>query len=70
VGEVPHVVEAYKKYHDKGFEIIEFSLDKDKQSLVDFYSKKRNDLASIFDGSAGKIKSALILVFVPSQRCG
>ena len=34
--EVPHVVEAYKKFHDKGFEIIGISLDKSKEALVDF----------------------------------
>ena len=35
-GEVPHVVEAYKKFHDKGFEIIGISLDKSKEALVNF----------------------------------
>ena len=29
-GEMPNVVAAYKKYHDKGFEIVGFSFDVDK----------------------------------------
>src|SRR2546428_11372592 len=36
VGEVPHVVETYKKFHDKGFEIVGISLDQNKDALVNF----------------------------------
>lgn len=32
--ENPNVVENYKKYHDKGFEIVAVSLDKDKDSWL------------------------------------
>ena len=32
--ENPHVVEVYKKYHDKGFDVYGVSLDKDKASWV------------------------------------
>ena len=31
-GEMPNVVAAYKKYHDKGFEIVGFSFDVDKDA--------------------------------------
>ena len=31
-GEMPNVVAAYKKYHDKGFEIVGFSFDVDKEA--------------------------------------
>src|SRR6204780_1062417 len=33
-GEVPNVVAAYKKYHDKGFNIVGISLDQDKSALL------------------------------------
>ena len=36
VGEVPHVVEAYQKLHDKGFEIVGISLDNSKAPLLKF----------------------------------
>ena len=32
--EMPNVVEAYKKYHDKGFEIVGLSFDKEKEPWV------------------------------------
>ena len=32
--EMPTVVEAYTKYHDKGFEVVGVSLDNDKDSWV------------------------------------
>jgi len=32
--ENPHVVEVYKKYHDKGFDVLGVSLDKDKANWV------------------------------------
>jgi thiol-disulfide isomerase/thioredoxin len=32
--EMPNVVEAYKKYHDKGFEVVGISFDKEKEPWV------------------------------------
>ena len=38
IAELPHVIEAYEKHHDKGFEIIGISLDQesDREKLVTF----------------------------------
>jgi len=33
--EMPNVVAAYKKYHDKGFEIVGFSFDADRDDWLD-----------------------------------
>lgn len=33
--ELPNVVAAYKKYHDKGFEIVGFSFDADREDWLD-----------------------------------
>ena len=49
-GEVPNVVEAYKKFHDKGFEIIGISLDKNKEALVEFTKKNGMIWPQYFDG--------------------
>jgi thiol-disulfide isomerase/thioredoxin len=40
VGELPHVKGAYDKYHDKGFEIVGVSLDKDRATLEKFIKEK------------------------------
>jgi thiol-disulfide isomerase/thioredoxin len=42
-GEVPNVVKAYQKYHDKGFEIIGISLDQaDAKDKLTAYMKENN----------------------------
>lgn len=48
--EIPNVVAAYKKLHDKGFEIIGISLDQDRGALTKYI--KENDMTwpQYFDG--------------------
>ncbi len=50
LGEIPNVVAAYKKYHDKGFEIIGVSLDSDRQKLLDFTAQNEMTWQQYFDG--------------------
>ena len=50
VAELPHVKEAYDKYHDKGFEIIGISLDQDKEALEQFTKDKKMTWPQYFDG--------------------
>ncbi len=54
VAELPNVLEAYKKHHDKGFEIIGISLDQDEAALKSFI--KENDMTwpQYFDGKGWK----------------
>ncbi len=49
--ELPNVIETYKKYHDKGFEIIGVSLDSDRDKL-DAFLKKQDGMTwqQFFDG--------------------
>ena len=49
-GEVPNVVAAYQKYHDKGFEIVGISLDQDKDALVAFTKENGMVWPQYFDG--------------------
>jgi thiol-disulfide isomerase/thioredoxin len=48
--EVPNVVAAYGKYHDKGVEIIGISLDKDKDALLRVTAQKGMTWPQYFDG--------------------
>ncbi len=47
---VPDVVAAFKKYHDKGFEIVGISLDKEKEPLEKFTKAKDMTWPQYFDG--------------------
>jgi thiol-disulfide isomerase/thioredoxin len=48
--EVPDVVAAYQKYHDKGFEIVGISLDQDKDKLLAYTKEKGMLWPQYFDG--------------------
>lgn len=40
IAELPHVLDAYEKYKDKGFEVIGISLDSDKAKFEEFVKGK------------------------------
>jgi thiol-disulfide isomerase/thioredoxin len=50
MSEVPNVVAAYKKYHDRGFEIVGISLDKDKATMFKVMAQKGMTWPQYFDG--------------------
>jgi peroxiredoxin len=50
VAEMPHVIEVYQEFHDKGFEIVGISLDKSKESLENYIQKNGMDWPQYFDG--------------------
>ena len=58
--ELPNVIEAYKKYHAKGFEIIGVSLDSDRAKL-DAFLKQQDGMtwAQFFDGEGWSNKLAV-----------
>lgn len=58
VGELPNVLAAYKKYHDKGFEIVGISLDRDEQALKSFVAAKQMTWPQYFDGQFWDTKLA------------
>ncbi|MGJ8655028.1 MAG: TlpA family protein disulfide reductase [Akkermansiaceae bacterium] len=55
IAELPHLQKAYAKYHDKGFEIIGVSLDKqaDQAKLESFIKNKEMTWPQHFDGKGG-----------------
>jgi thiol-disulfide isomerase/thioredoxin len=40
VAEVPAMLEAYEKYHDRGFEVVGVSLDEDRDAVMQFVKEK------------------------------
>ena len=41
IGELPHLQKAYKKYNEKGFEIVGISWDDDASALADFIKREK-----------------------------
>ena len=58
VAEIPNVVATYTKLHDKGFEIIGISFDKegDEEKLTKMTTDKKMPWAQFFDGAGWKNK--------------
>ncbi|MEX0324512.1 MAG: TlpA family protein disulfide reductase [Puniceicoccaceae bacterium] len=50
IAELPHLLETYRKFSDKGFEIIGISLDKDKEKLESFIAENKMHWPQYFDG--------------------
>lgn len=49
IGEIPHVKQAYEKYHEKGFEIIAISLDRNVKQLKGFIKEQDLKWRQVFD---------------------
>ena len=58
VFDLPNVIKAYEKYHDKGFEIIGISLDDSEEKLRSFIKDKNMTWSQYFDGAGCKNKLA------------
>jgi peroxiredoxin len=58
VAELPNVIKAYEKDHEKGFEIIGISLDQDEQRLKTFIKDKNMTWQQYFDGKGWSNKLA------------
>ena len=50
VEELPNVLAAYAKYHDKGFEIVGISLDQNEDQMKRFIADKKITWQQYFDG--------------------
>lgn len=51
--ELPHVREAYEKYHDAGFDVVAISLDRDREALEEFLADEQIPWANLFDDQSG-----------------
>jgi len=57
--EVPNVVKSYEQFHDKGFEVIGISLDKEKDQLTGFTKDNKMAWPQFFDGQYWNNKYAV-----------
>jgi thiol-disulfide isomerase/thioredoxin len=53
IAEIPNVLEAYKKYSSKGFEVVGVSLDQDRDALEKFVTDKKIPWPILFENSEG-----------------
>lgn len=51
--ELPNVKENYKKYHDKGFEVVAVNLDDSRSTLERFVKNERIPWPQLFDATRG-----------------
>jgi len=58
VRELPNVIQAYEKFHPKGFEIIGISLDQDKARLTSFLEQRKMTWRQYFDSKGWQNKLA------------
>jgi thiol-disulfide isomerase/thioredoxin len=58
VQELPNVIAAYGKYHNKGFEIVGVSLDRERDTLLAFLKENKMTWPQYFDGLGWKNKVA------------
>lgn len=68
IQELPNVQDAYAKFHDKGFEIIAISLDKDESKLKKFVEDKKLPWAQHFDGKgwSNEISTSFGITSIPA----
>lgn len=68
IGEMPNVVAAYKKLHDKGFEIVGISLDQDKAPMEAAMKKLNMTWPQHFDGKGwqNEISSSFGINSIPA----
>jgi thiol-disulfide isomerase/thioredoxin len=53
IAEMPNVLAAYEKYHDKGFEVVGISLDTDRDALEAFLKEKEIPWTILFEQPEG-----------------
>jgi len=56
VGELPNIRENYRKYHDKGFDVVGISLDRSREPLDQFIEKEKLPWAQLYDEEIQKGK--------------
>ena len=56
--EIPHLLENYKEYHDRGFDIVAISVDDDREDVVNFLEENSLPWTVLFDRDAPGEKMA------------
>ena len=50
MAELPNVKKNYEAYHDRGFEVVGVSVDRDRKALEDFLEKEQTPWLTLHDG--------------------
>jgi peroxiredoxin len=68
VGELPNVKKAFAAYHDKGFEVIGISLDREEATLAAFLKKEEMTWPQIYDANSknGSLAEKFGIESIPS----
>jgi len=53
VAELPNVVACYEQYHDRGFEVVGISLDRDRQALETFIAENKVPWVTLYEEGEG-----------------
>jgi thiol-disulfide isomerase/thioredoxin len=56
--EIPHLLENYKRYHDRGFEIVAISVDDNREDVIQFVAQNNLPWTILFDQDAPGEKMA------------
>lgn len=64
-GEIPHLKEAYEKYHSKGFEILSVSLDREREPWINAMDKFQMNWLNTWDAD-GKIADLYGVTTIPA----
>jgi thiol-disulfide isomerase/thioredoxin len=67
--EVPDIVAAYQKYHDKGFEVVGISLDQDQDTMTSFAKEHGMVWPQYFDGKGwdNEVSSGFGVTEIPAM---
>jgi len=66
--EIPNVKKVYGEFHDRGFEIIGISLDREKEKLEEYIKSNEISWPQVFDGNAwdNRVGRLYAVVSIPS----
>lgn len=65
VAEIPHVQAAYQKFHDRGFDVIGISLDRDAATLAKYVADKKMPWAQHWD-EGGRLATDYGIMSIPA----
>ncbi|HTN74723.1 MAG TPA: TlpA disulfide reductase family protein, partial [Pirellulaceae bacterium] len=54
LAEIPNIKACYEKYHDKGFEVIGYNLDKDRADVDRFFANQKLPWPTVVSDAKGK----------------
>ena len=60
VEKIPHLIDVYAKYHEKGLEIYGFSVDRYPKEWKTYIEAKHLDWVNVCDGSGGGLKNSQV----------